>query len=240
MANVKISALPNATNLGITNSDESFVVVQDNITKKITLTSLLQNFNRPVTVNSDNSTANNFIANGSTVDNLLFVSATENKVAVGGSDVDPNSIFTIHGDLLINGSLKEKSHAILPVDYNTPIANASIPINITTTALEVVDNSTFNLGPGKKGQWKIIHIGRTHNPSPNVTPKASIAVSNLVTPGIGTSFGPTNIILTGNHASVTLMYDSFYTQFDINDEPIQASLFQGWVVLANNSASITY
>lgn len=234
MANVKISALPAATDLGLGNNDELFITVQDNTTKKITLTSLLSNLNRPVHINAKNSTANNLRVDGSTVDNLVLVSAAQNKLAFGGNTIDVESLITVNGDLRVNGSMKESSNTVFPVDNNTPTANATITIDKTTTGLVTVDNSTYNLPAGKKGQWKIIYVGKAYNPTTSVTPRATISVTNLVTPGVGVSTGPTTVILnagTGKRPSVTLLYESF----DYN-----GTTYQGWVVISSNDATITY
>lgn len=239
MANVKISSLPRAISLGAANSDELFLVVQDNTTKKITLESLLSNLNRPVTINSIKSTANDFSVNGSTVDDLIHTSAVLNKISVGGSEKDQDSIMTVHGDLRVMGATKESADVILPVDNVTAVVSAPISISKTTTALVIVDASTYTLGPGKPGQWKIIHVAQVFNPTLGTSPRAEITVTNVS--GTGSSIGPSKIRLLGAHASVTLLYDSYYTEFaPVTGLPIPESQKQGWIVLSQQSANIEY
>ena len=232
MANVKISALPSALSLGLGNNDEIFLAVQDNTTKKITLSDLLSNLNRPVHINSKNSTANDLRVDGSTIDSLLLVSAAQNKIAIGGETIDTESLITVNGDLRVNGSMKESSDTQFPVDNVTPVNNGILTISKTTTALVTVDHSTYTLPAGKKGQWKIIYIGKYYNPTTSVSPRATINITNLVTAGVGVATGPTQVVLNAGatkRPSITLLYESF---------EYGGTTYQGWVVVSSNDATI--
>ena len=224
MPSIKISELPNVVNLGSgIPSDDIMMIIQQNISKKMSVYDFLGNLNYPVKINANKNGTTGFSVNGNGTDNLFVVNPFSNNVGIGPRPADlpveiqfplPSAKLDVAGNIRVHGNYIEASEYIIPplgvngqptaADYTSVVqlvAEAGIISNqIAITAISVHGDSLYQLSEGTHGQEKTILICSEAGGTIIVPPKASIDMTNN---SLG---GKTQIILKGPGTSISLKY----------------------------------
>lgn len=216
MPSIKVSELPSVSSLGVSGKPDLdiMMLIQQGISKKMTLASFLSNLNYPVVINANRNQTTGFRVHGNNVDNILLVDPNNNNVGIGPAPLTgtfPNAAvkLDVNGNIRVHGNYVEASEYIIPpldggikvpadytnTDTNKPqIAQAGVISSlIAITNVAVYGDSKYNLSAGTHGQEKTIVIVSEEGGSIQAPAKASIDVDlvgdkiNIVLKGVGTS-----------------------------------------------------
>ena len=168
MANRKISELPEATT---TTPTDSYMIVQNGVSKKISFKKILQNLKADVHILFD-------VTATSTIDFIIQASGSEifkvkgSTQKIGIKNSSPESDLHMIGNLQLGkldgsasgvyiGSVESISHPVgnIPAGISPEITNP-ISNNFETTLITTFETSNYWLGAGVPGQVKtLIHVG---------------------------------------------------------------------------------
>lgn len=159
MAEIKITQLPAASTA--TPSD-LLMVVQNGVSKKVSLATLLKNLNSNDTIKL-NSGKNSIqvIISSKNIDNLFVLDGGSDRIGIGTSS--PQSIFHVNEGNIQVGSTTDDgvyigSSEIITHPVGSAVTDAAISPLRETSALEIYGSSTYILGNGSEGQTKYIYL----------------------------------------------------------------------------------
>lgn len=190
MSDIKVSQLASASTA---NASDTFMVIQDGVSKRVLLSTILNNLNSTSDVRiNPTQTPINLIVSGYGDVNLLYINGTTAQGAVGIGTASPQEQLHINKNLKVGGIYRGSSETIGSASLIT--LGEVISLLHETSALELTGACTFTLGAGAEGQTKFITATYVAVPG-----TATIAVTN----GAGFS----NIMFDANVGrGVTLKY----------------------------------
>lgn len=196
MSDVKVSQLAAAT---AANQDDSFMVVQNGVSKKVTLTTLLHNLNSSADIRiNPNQKTISLIISSKTVTNLFVVDGVNEKVGVGTAT--PQEIFHVAGNQYVSGVYRGSVETI-------STSGSVVSTVIETTSLDMTGVNTYSLADGYEGQTKFIYTssvgsGATGAISVNGLGFTTISFSTAAGRGISLKFANGKWICVGNNGAV--------------------------------------
>ena len=218
MSDIKVSMLASAST---SYPDDAFMVVQQGVSKKITISALLNNLDSYGDVKFNPSkNAVSFGVSSRNFSPILFVDGVNDKVGINTST--PLELFHVAGNVRADGVYRGSTES---VGSGSPLTNATISISVESTALNITGASTYLLGNGYDGQTKYIYADAVAGGAIGVITLAgsgfttiTFASTNYVNPGTGT------LLVTGGSPigyGVTLKY-----------------LKNAWVCMGNNNTKL--
>lgn len=211
MSEIKVSQLATASS---TAEDDYIMLVQNGVSKKISIATLLKNLNTDDEIRL-NPLARpiNISISSKDVAGIFKVDGLNNKVGINTSVIDAQAAVHVGGVARFGSSTQDGivvGSEELINNSGTPLVGANISLLRETSALKVFGTSTYALSAGFPGQTKYIYISALDN----VGATATITVTN--------GFNYNTILLNSAGSSVYLKY--------VNAK---------WVIFGNNGAILS-
>ena len=150
MPSIKISELPVVSGLGALGNNQQLdilMLIQQGISKKMTLANFLSNLNYPVVVNGNKNQTTGFHVHGNGTTDVFVVNPNNNNVGVGpapstGEFPNPSAKLDVNGNIIVHGNYIEASEYLVPptipatAEGATPILADRVPANYTDASAE--------------------------------------------------------------------------------------------------------
>lgn len=152
MADIKVSQLAIASTA---TKDDTLMIVQGGVSKKLTLTTLLNNMDSASDIRINPSQQSiSLIVSSKTQPNLLKVDGVNEKVGVAVSS--PQELLHVGGNIKIDGIFRSSSE-VIGHSAGSNVLLAPISILTEISALDIYGASTYTLSDGFEGQVKYIY-----------------------------------------------------------------------------------
>lgn len=158
MADIKVSELVNAS---VAKNTDAFMIVQDKVSKKITLSTLLGNLNslNHIKINPEQNAISTSISSKNSA-NMIYVDGLADKVGINTDS--PTEKLHVMGNVKVGSANDDgvylSSYEFILHPTGAAASNAPISILRETTGLNVYGTSTYTLGNGLDGQMKYIYF----------------------------------------------------------------------------------